>query len=339
MKITYKNRRISPVSSGNLPNPFIFYIAMQSWEYMDLLPDDTFDINPFDIEIENLPDGRLAYERLTDKLLRIKSTLALFDDSGSLWDLFCENTTILINDPYQDDRFNQEVDKETGYQTRSILCIPVTNSKGDVIGAYQAINKMDDQGYWYFDDRDEKRLAMAAVFCGKTLESQILYSESQLDQLTGLKNRRGYYEYYEKNVHPYLLKQSCSIVMADIDFFKRVNDTYGHNAGDVVLKCIASILRNMAGTSGEVIRWGGEEFVILLKECAVSQAAAFAENVRKKVESSICYFEDVPIRVTMSFGVKALDSHLSPEENVKGVDEKLFVAIPAGRNRVAVDEI
>ena len=81
------------------PKPYIIYNAMQAWEYKDLLPDDTFDINPFDIEIENLPDGRLAYERLTDKLLRIKSTLALFDDSGSLWDLFCENTTILINDP------------------------------------------------------------------------------------------------------------------------------------------------------------------------------------------------------------------------------------------------
>ena len=81
------------------PKPYIIYNGMQAWEYKDLLPDDTFDINPFDIEIENLPDGRLAYERLTDKLLRIKSTLALFDDSGSLWDLFCENTTILINDP------------------------------------------------------------------------------------------------------------------------------------------------------------------------------------------------------------------------------------------------
>lgn len=81
------------------PKPYVIYNAIQAWEYKDLLPDDTFDINPFDIEIENLPDGRLAYERLTDRLLRIKSTLALFDDSGSLWDLFCENTTILINDP------------------------------------------------------------------------------------------------------------------------------------------------------------------------------------------------------------------------------------------------
>lgn len=81
------------------PKPYVIYNAMQAWEYKDLLPDDTFDINPFDIEIENLPDGRLAYQRLTEKLLRIKSTLALFDDSGSLWDLFCENTTVLINDP------------------------------------------------------------------------------------------------------------------------------------------------------------------------------------------------------------------------------------------------
>lgn len=249
------------------------------------------------------------------------------------------NETILINSPYEDERFNSEVDKQTGYQTRSILCIPVTNSRGEVIGAYQAINKMDDKGYWYFDERDQSRLTMAAVFCGKTLESQILYSESQLDQLTGLKNRRGYYEYYEKNIHPYLLQQSCSVIMADIDFFKRVNDTYGHNAGDVVLKCIAAILRNSVGTAGEVIRWGGEEFVILMRDCAVSQAAVFAEQIRKRVETSICYFEDIPIRVTMSFGVKALQSDLSPEENVKGVDEKLYEAKASGRNRVVSDEI
>lgn len=249
------------------------------------------------------------------------------------------NETILINSPYEDERFNSEVDKQTGYQTRSILCIPVTNSRGEVIGAYQAINKMDDKGYWYFDERDQSRLTMAAVFCGKTLESQILYSESQLDQLTGLKNRRGYYEYYEKNIHPYLLQQSCSVIMADIDFFKRVNDTYGHNAGDVVLKCIAAILRNSVGTAGEVIRWGGEEFVILMRDCAVSQAAVFAEQIRKRVETSICYFEDIPIRVTMSFGVRALQSDLSPEENVKGVDEKLYEAKASGRNRVVSDEI
>ncbi|MGL5730341.1 MAG: aminotransferase class I/II-fold pyridoxal phosphate-dependent enzyme, partial [Bacteroidales bacterium] len=86
-------------NSNGKPKPYMIYNGMQAWEYKDLLPDDSFDINPFDIEIENLEDGRIAYQRLTDRLLRIKSTLSLFDDSGSLWDLFCENTTILINDP------------------------------------------------------------------------------------------------------------------------------------------------------------------------------------------------------------------------------------------------
>lgn len=87
------------------------------------------------------------------------------EGSGIVGASISGNETILINNPYEDPRFNPEVDRETGYQTRSILCIPVTNSRGEVIGAYQAINKMDDKGYWYFDDRDERRLAMAAVFC------------------------------------------------------------------------------------------------------------------------------------------------------------------------------
>lgn len=81
------------------PKPYIIYNALQAWEYKDLLPDDCFDINPFDIEIENHSDGRLAYDRLMDRLQRIKSTLAMFDESGAMWDLFCENTTIVINDP------------------------------------------------------------------------------------------------------------------------------------------------------------------------------------------------------------------------------------------------
>lgn len=259
------------------------------------------------------------------------------EGSGIVGASIQNNETILINNPYQDERFNPEVDKETGYQTRSILCIPVTNTRGEVIGAYQAVNKMDDQGYWYFDERDQKRLTMAAVFCGKTLESQLLYSESQMDQLTGLKNRRGYNEYYEKSIRSSLQSQPCSVIMGDIDFFKKVNDTYGHNAGDVVLKYIAAILRSNVGEQGEVIRWGGEEFVVLLPGMDINAAAQFAERIRQTVESSICYFADTPIRVTMSMGVKTLEAGLSPEENIRGVDDRLYEAKTGGRNRVVVD--
>lgn len=87
--------------NGNLnaQKPYIVYNQGLSWEYKDLFPEDRFGINPFDIEIENSPDGRIDYDRLLYKLNRIKNTLALFDETGTLWDKFCENTTILINDP------------------------------------------------------------------------------------------------------------------------------------------------------------------------------------------------------------------------------------------------
>jgi hypothetical protein len=93
------------------PKPYIIYNKELAWEYTDLFSDDKFYINPFDIEIENLDDQRLDYERILAKLSRIKNTLQLFDASGNLWDRFCENVTIIINDPsnptgYSD--FNRE---------------------------------------------------------------------------------------------------------------------------------------------------------------------------------------------------------------------------------------
>ena len=81
------------------PNPFIFYNQEASWEYKDLFPPDRFDLNPFDIDIELNDEGRVDWERLLKKLERIKNTFQLFDESGSLWDRFCENSTLIINDP------------------------------------------------------------------------------------------------------------------------------------------------------------------------------------------------------------------------------------------------
>ncbi len=81
------------------PKPYIIYNKVLSWEYTDLFADDKFDINPFDIEIENLDDQRIDYERIHKKLSRIKNTLQLFDATGNLWDRFCENTSIIVNDP------------------------------------------------------------------------------------------------------------------------------------------------------------------------------------------------------------------------------------------------
>ncbi|MEN8185778.1 MAG: aminotransferase class I/II-fold pyridoxal phosphate-dependent enzyme [Bacteroidota bacterium] len=79
--------------------PYILFNKYSSWEYMDLFPTDRFDINPFDLEIGIDEEGRIDYERLTNRLDRMKKTFQLFDESGNLWDSFCENLTIVINDP------------------------------------------------------------------------------------------------------------------------------------------------------------------------------------------------------------------------------------------------
>ena len=244
------------------------------------------------------------------------------------------NETILINDPYRDARFNPQVDKETGYVTKSILCIPVTNSCGDVIGAYQAINKLGSFGESIFSEQDKKRLALAAVYSGKLLEAHLLRVQSRMDALTGLQNRRGFYEYYENNVLLSKKKNAKSIIIGDIDFFKRVNDTYGHNAGDIVLQHVANIMRECAKDDGEVFRWGGEEIIILLPQCDVQKAKEIAEKIRTTIEQSLCIAEGNSISITMSFGIRQIEDNLTLEDNIKAADENLYEAKRTGRNKV-----
>lgn len=243
------------------------------------------------------------------------------------------NETIVINNPYEDPRFNSKVDKETGFVTKSILCMPVTNNNGEVIGAYQVINKLDEQGESNFDDVDVKHLTLAAAYSGKALESHLLYQAAHVDTLTGLRNRRGFYEYYNVEIVPVMKSGIASVVMCDIDFFKKVNDTYGHNAGDAVLKMIGDTLAEGVEV-GEVFRWGGEEFIILLPGGNIEKAKDTAEKLRRTVEQQVCHFEELDIRVTMSFGVKELDGSSTVEANIEDADAKLYEAKTSGRNRV-----
>lgn len=244
------------------------------------------------------------------------------------------NETILINDPYQDVRFNQEVDKKTGYLTKAILCMPIMNSCGEVIGAYQAINKVANSKESSFCESDKKRLALAATYCGKLLETHLLRIQNQTDSLTKLKNRRGFYAYFENQMLFSDKLKAKSIVMCDIDFFKKVNDTYGHNAGDDVLKHVANIIQKCVEGNGEAFRWGGEEVVLLLPSLNLEQAAILSETIRYTIEQSECISGNERIKVTMSFGIKELDDNKTLEDNIKDADEKLYEAKSTGRNKV-----
>ncbi len=244
------------------------------------------------------------------------------------------NEVLIINNPYSDGRFCSQVDLSSGFVSRSILCIPVTDTKGRVIGAFQAINKLTEDGYGKFDEQDVRRLSMSAAYCGRTLEAYLLYQETLMDVLTGVKNRRGFWEYFEEHVEPTLPSRPSALVMCDVDHFKQVNDTYGHAAGDAVLKSVANLLRDAVGKHGTVARWGGEEFIMVLRETTLEQAKEFAEQVRVQVENSSCPWENIGVRITMSFGVAEVHAEQPIEKDIEEVDRKLYSAKDSGRNKV-----
>ncbi len=159
---------------------------------------------------------------------------------------------------------------------------------------------------------------------------------SLTDGLTGLDNRRHLEERLDEAFeHARRLAEPFSIVMCDLDKFKSVNDTYGHQAGDAVLKQLAEILKREAREIDRVGRYGGEEFMLLLPGTVLDSAVTFAERVRKEVEGHTFTFEGGSLRRTASFGVSAVPHPRirDCEALVRAADDALYVAKETGRNR------
>ncbi|MBR4010993.1 MAG: sensor domain-containing diguanylate cyclase, partial [Clostridiales bacterium] len=257
------------------------------------------------------------------------------DSNGLVGKSLREKRTVITNDPYSDPDFNPSIDKKTGYVTKSVLVLPVADVNGNFIGALQLINKNDGRGF--SEEEDSKRLSLAALVCGIALESEVFLEDSHHDRLTGLKNRMAFYYDFGGKFKEYLLPSSgkqMSLFICDIDKFKRVNDTYGHNAGDDVLKFASSLIESTCSEKESVYRWGGEEFVMVMRDADLAYAANKAEEVRVKLMESDIDADGTVIRCTMSFGCAAFDPNRSIEENISSADARLYVAKETGRNKV-----
>ncbi len=157
------------------------------------------------------------------------------------------------------------------------------------------------------------------------------------DGLTGLYNRRHIEErLHEMFEHSLRLHEPLACAMFDLDHFKSVNDTYGHQAGDEVLRQLAVLLTDSARDIDRVGRYGGEEFMIILPGTVLDAAVTFAERARLAVESHIFTFEGGTLRRTMSCGVAAWPHPRirHRDELVKSADDALYVAKNMGRNKV-----
>ncbi len=168
------------------------------------------------------------------------------------------------------------------------------------------------------------------------LNNQLKF-QAEHDALTGLYNR-GYFQKKITNIFPQKRDNNrhLSCVILDLDFFKKVNDNYGHAFGDLVLQEFSKTLSSSCRSTDLAARYGGEEFVVLMPDTNISECHSVAEQLRKAAEDSVYSDGKTELRATVSIGAASLQDHepMSPDQLLNMADEALYVAKENGRNRV-----
>lgn len=171
-----------------------------------------------------------------------------------------------------------------------------------------------------------------------TVQTEIerLKQEASIDGLTGISNRGD----FERQIAKYVSNakrygRNLSVFLFDIDDFKKINDTYGHQTGDEVLKGITETVKNNIRSCDLIARYGGEEFAVLLPETSAEMAAELAERIRIRISETTVRAEGKSINATASFGVAYLKPETEVHELIKKADENLYIAKKNGKNQVA----
>ena len=163
-------------------------------------------------------------------------------------------------------------------------------------------------------------------------QNRLLKNLSQTDSLSGLYNRRFMNQKLEEEISKYKrYKTPFSLLLIDIDYFKKINDTYGHDKGDLIIKQISSLIQQNIRNTDISARWGGEEFLILAPNSDLNGALKLANNLKELIENA--QFE-VKQKVTISVGVSVFEENLNQEKLLKLADNALYKAKGSGRNRV-----
>ncbi|MBI3920835.1 MAG: sensor domain-containing diguanylate cyclase [Armatimonadetes bacterium] len=242
---------------------------------------------------------------------------------------------LLISDIERHPQFKRRSLKK--YSSNSLLTVPL-KIKGKTIGVLNVNNK---QPTGVFTPDDQNLLSLFANQAAVMIENANLYQNMErlatTDGLTGLFVHR----YFQESLDDELRRakryqRPLSVLMMDIDHFKRLNDTYGHQAGDHVLREMAQILNRVGRQGHDIIaRYGGEEFIIALVETPKRGALRAAERFRSAVEACQWVHKNKPIQVTVSVGVSNYPLDTDTRESlIRMADEALYLAKESGRNRV-----
>lgn len=273
---------------------------------------------------------------LTDleKALEVNKKFLEFFDVSSLEEFYEKHNSLLDKFEKDDSFFNNNKINENENWIQHLL------SLNEIDKSVKILNKNSEPRIFAvnIDDYENKGEHYVISFTDITElkeKSNLLEYQATHDQLTGLFNRQKFNDIFQKELkREKRYQNSLSLIIFDIDDFKIFNDTYGHNMGDNVLKVIAKIVSENVREHDTVVRWGGEEFIVLLPQTEISGAKNVAEKIRVALEEY--KDETIPTQITSSFGIASLSKDDDETSFIKKADKALYEAKKDGKNCIKV---
>ncbi|MBI4687377.1 MAG: sensor domain-containing diguanylate cyclase [Nitrospirae bacterium] len=239
-----------------------------------------------------------------------------------------------------EDRIKALLERDSAYigdlHLRNMLAVPIV-IEGAVCGAVILCNRAGDSE---FTTEDEDTALMFTIQSGIAIDRSLFHERvmhlAKTDGLTGLNNHRTFYEILGMELRrSRRYNRNLSLLMIDIDDFKKFNDTYGHQAGDAILKRLADVLLKNLRAIDSAARYGGEEFAVILPETPLDAAAAIAERIRDEASRSLCISRDEGLCITVSLGVSVFpEDSIDKDGLIKAADDALYMTKRVGKNKV-----
>ncbi len=304
------------------------------------------DLNQFSIKIGNSPelifesDIQHEIEKFIDE--RIKLDQQELEKKAKEITLLMTYMTKFLGETID---INSKGSDHISQIAKEIEGIDANDSKtlkimqGKLVGAAKTIETHISQSTESLKNGQESVIALQAKVELLEKELQAVRKESEVDHLTGLLTRRWYErqskrfdENYQRN------KTDYAIVFFDIDHFKKVNDLYGHDAGDVILSTFAKVLLKSTRDTDILGRYGGEEFIALVQFKDISELYNYMERIKAIVTNHRFKYENIKIPITFSAGVTIRSLNASHDHSVKKADELLYKAKESGRNKIIFED-
>lgn len=297
----------------------------------DIFQPDNWSILSYD-EKEDKLSFRLVVGNESEKLLG-KSFPATRGIAGHC---LKNRKTVVIPDALNDKRVLNIADDESGFVTRSLIAVPMY-SKDRPLGVIELVNSSEEN----FSDERIKLLEIIADFASIAVQNanylKTIEEKATIDDCTDLYNARYMYKIIENEVsRSKRTGGSFSVIFFDLDHFKNVNDNHGHLIGSQLLREVANIIRGSIRPTDWGVRYGGDEFVVILQGADFRNAITVTERIREKLIAKTFFTkEGYNIKVPASFGLATFPEDAGTvEEIIKAADNAMYKAKESGRNRI-----